>query len=146
MDFETTVKLHVYTVIAGTTRVPRVAEVATALNCAETEVKEAFLRLRQKRLLYLEADTAEIRMAPPFSAVPTDFLVQVGRKGYYANCVWDAYGVAAALRCDVTVEASCGCCGERLPMEVRNFAPVPYGWAAHFAVPAAHWWDDLVFT
>jgi hypothetical protein len=146
LDFETTVKLHVYTVIAETTRVPRIAEVATALTCAELEVKEAFLRLRQKRLLYLEPDTSEIRMAPPFSAVPTGFLVRAGSKAYDANCVWDAYGVAAALHCDVTVEASCGDCGEPLRMEVRDFSPVPHGWAVHFAVPAAHWWDDLVFA
>lgn len=146
MDFDTSVKQHVYGAIVESTRVPRIAQVAADLKCGEAEVKEAFLRLRQRRLLYLEPGTGEIRMAPPFSAVPTSFLVHAGGRAYYANCVWDAYGVAAALHCDADVEASCGDCGEPLAMQVRDSLPLPHGYAVHFAVPAAHWWDDLVFT
>jgi hypothetical protein len=31
-------------------------------------------------------------------------------------------------------------------LEVRDGRPVPRACAIHFAVPAAHWWDDIVHT
>lgn len=146
MDFDTTVKMHVYRTIADTTRVPRIAEVAGVLGCTTIEVEDSFLRLRVKRLLALEPGTSEIRMAPPFSAVETPFRVSVGSKSYFAPCVWDALGVSAALHVDVTVATTCGDCGEPMAMEVRGGAPVAQECAVHFAVPAAHWWDDIVFS
>jgi len=36
-------------------------------------------------------------MAPPFSGVETAFPAEVQGRRYYANCVWDALGVPAAL-------------------------------------------------
>ena len=85
-------------------------------------------------------------MAPPFSGVPTKFPVEANGKQYYANCVWDAYGIAAALHCDAISRASDGHTGEPLTLEVKNGRPILKPYVAHFAVPAAHWWDDLVFT
>jgi hypothetical protein len=138
--------LHVYQTIADTTRVPRRAEVARALGRSEAEVGGAFQRLFQKRLLVLEPDSGEIRMAPPFSAVETPFLTHVGEKSYHANCVWDALGVAAALHRDADVATTCADCGEPMSVQVRGGAVIAYPCAVHFAVPAAHWWDDIVFT
>lgn len=146
MDFDTTVKMHVYRTIADTTRIPLIAGVADSLRCAPGEVADSFRRLRAVRLLALEPETAEIRMAPPFSAVETPFRVRVGSKSYFANCVWDAYGVAAALHADATVATTCGDCGAPMTMEVRDGAPVLHEGVVHFAVPAAHWWDDIVFS
>ena len=85
-------------------------------------------------------------MAPPFSGVPTAFPVEANGKQYYANCVWDAYGIAAALHCDAISRASDGYTGEPLALEVKAGAPVLKPYVAHFMVPAAHWWDDLIFT
>jgi len=146
MDFDIAVKMHVYRTIAATTRAPTIAQVAQTLECTVEEVEEAFQRLFKKRLLVLEPDTSEIRMAPPFSAVETSFRVLVDGESYFANCVWDALGVAAALKRDVDVAATCGDCGQPMSMQVRRGAVVPEPWAVHFAVPAAHWWDDIVFT
>jgi hypothetical protein len=85
-------------------------------------------------------------MAPPFSGVPTAFPVDTQGKRYYANCVWDAFGIAAALRADAVSAAADGQTGEPLTLEVKNGRPVPQPYVAHFAVPAAHWWDDIIFT
>lgn len=146
MDFDVTVRLNIYQTIADTTRVPLIAEVARAFGRPASDVEESFHRLFKKRLLVLEPGTSEIRMAPPFSAVETPFRVFTGGKSYFANCVWDALGVSAALHTDVTVATTCGDCGAPMSMEVRGGAPVPQECAVHFAVPAAHWWDDIVFT
>lgn len=147
LDFDTTVKLNVYKVIAETTRAPTSAEVSMALNRTVEEVEAAFQRLYQKRLLVLEpGTTSRIRMAPPFSGVPTPFRVEVGKKTYYANCVWDALGIPAALHEDADVIASDGCTGEPMSLQVRGGNPVPQECVIHFAVPAAHWWDDIIYT
>ena len=147
MDFDTTVKLHIYSVIAETTQAPTSHEVAQSLNRPVEEVEEAFLRLYRKRLLVLEpGDASKIRMAPPFSGVQTPFLVKVREKTYYANCVWDALGIPAALHGDGDVISSDAQTGEPISLQVRGGAAVPQQCVIHFAVPAARWWEDIIYT
>ena len=147
MDFDTIVKMSIYETIAKTTKAPTSADVAKTLGARVEEVEAAFDRLHKKRLLVPEpGNMSQIRMAPPFSGVETPFLVKVRGKSYYANCVWDALGVPAALHEDAIVEASDGHTGEPLTLEVRNGKPVPQACAMHFAVPAARWWDDIIYT
>lgn len=146
MDFDTRVKMAVYDAVGRTGRVPRAVEIAAALDTAADKVHEAFRRLYAKRLLVLEPDTLEIRMAPPFSAIPTPFAVESQGTSYFANCVWDAFGIAAALHRDITVATSCGCCGQPMSLVVQDKAPIPAPGVVHFAVAAAHWWDDIVYT
>lgn len=147
MDMDTAVKGNVYETIAETTMAPTAAQVADSLHTSVAAVEEAFRRLCGKRLLVLErGSTSTIRMAPPFSGVATPFRVLVGDKAYYANCVWDALGVSAAFHRDAHVAASDGHTGEPLDLEVRDGKPLPRPCAVHFAVPAARWWDDIVYT
>ena len=111
------------------------------------DVEAAFERLHKGRLIVPEpGNPSQIRMAPPFSGVPTPFLARVQGKAYYANCVWDALGVPAALHVDALVEASDGHSGEPMTLEVRKGRPVPRECVIHFAVPAARWWDDIIHT
>src|ERR1043166_5630396 len=146
-ELDTKVKLAIYAVTAETGRVPDAAEISRKIDNNENEVLAAFARLQAKRLLVPEpGDPTRIRMAPPFSGVPTAFPVEALGRRYYANCVWDAYGVAAALHADAVIPASDGFSSERLILEVRDAKPILHPYIAHFAVPAAKWWDDIVFT
>ena len=147
MDFDTAVKLTIYETIARTTQAPTSVEVAKALSTSPEEVEAAFERLHKKRLLVPEpGNSSRIRMAPPFSGVETPFRVKVHDKIYYANCVWDALGIAAALQADAMIETSDGQSGEPMLLEVRHGQPVPEACVIHFAVPAAQWWDDILYT
>lgn len=147
MDFDTTVKLHIYETIARTTRPPTSREAGQALGAPAAEVEAAFERLHQKRLLVPEpGDPGRIRMAPPFSGVPTPFVVKANGMAYYANCAWDSLGIPAALHTDAEVEAADGYSGEPIMLEVKDGEPVPQECAIHFAVPAAHWWRDIIYT
>jgi hypothetical protein len=146
-QLDTEVKLTIYQATADMGVVPTSSEVARKIDIEETEVLEAFARLHKKRLLVPEpGDSSRIRMAPPFSGGATAFPVEVNGKRYYANCVWDAYGIAAALHADAIIPASDGHTGEPLTLEVKNGQPVLHPYVAHFAVPAAQWWDNIVFT
>ena len=146
-DFDTRVKLALYEITAETGRVPNSSAVSQKIDIDESEVVAAFGRLHAKRLLLPEPDDpSRVRMAPPFSGIATAFPVEANGRNYFANCVWDAYGIAAALHCDAVSRASDGHTGEPLTLEVKNGQPVLKPYVAHFAVPAAHWWDNLIFT
>ncbi|MGH7496849.1 MAG: organomercurial lyase [bacterium] len=147
MDFDTAVKLEIYKTIAVTTRPPLAAEIAAALRSPVEEVEAAYHRLYQKRLLVLEPGApSQIRMAPPFSGVKTPHVTRIEGKSYYANCAWDAFGIAAAFHRDADIASICGDCGAPLSFQIRNGNPLPQECAVHFAVPAAQWWDDIIYT
>ena len=68
----------------------------------------------------LDPITNEIRMAIPFSAVPTAYRVQAAGRWWYGNCAWDAIGICAALHADGRIETSCPDCGESIAVEVHK--------------------------
>jgi hypothetical protein len=109
-------------------------------------VLSAYARLRAQRLLVLEADGSSIRMAPPFSGVPTQHSIEMDGKQYFANCAWDAFGIPAALQRPGVVHSSCAQSGQPLHLSVGLDGPEPSDWLFHCLVPAAKWWDDIVFT
>jgi hypothetical protein len=109
-------------------------------------VREGWRSLHEAHALVLDPATDEIRMANPFSAVPTAFRVLANDRWWYANCAWDAFGILGALEVDGRVESSCPDCGEPYTIEVRDSAIDRSDLLFHCLVPAAHWWDDIVFT
>jgi hypothetical protein len=147
MTFETQVKLSIYRAFAETGRPPDAAAIAAALSVPRDEVLAAYAKLRADRVLFLEPDGATIRMAPPFSGVPTQHRVQSGGVEYFANCGWDALGIPAALRREGTVISRCEQSGDALELRVGADGPEARGdWVFHSLVRASKWWDDLVFT
>ena len=146
MDLDLEVKLAIYRHFAETARRPSPEEVAERVAAPVGEVLDAYRRLRAQRVLVLEADEASIRMAPPFSGVATQHRVDAGGLSYFANCAWDALGIPAALHRAATVQSRCEQSGEPLRLEVGLAGPEPSDWLFHCAVPASHWWDDIVFT
>jgi hypothetical protein len=143
---EIRIKVAVYRQFAETGRRPDPDEVARRAGVDRAHVLEAYQTLRAQRLLLLEADGATIRMAPPFSGIPTQHRVEVDGVEYFANCAWDALGVPAALGRSGRVRSRCEQSGEPLDLAVGTDGPEPSTWLFHCPVPAAHWWDDLVFT
>lgn len=121
------------------------APTATDLGLAE-EVVAGWRRLHEEHALVLDEATGELRMLNPFSAVPTAYRVQAGARSWYGNCAWDALGICAALHADGRVETSCPECGEPLAVEVRDERVDDESLLFHCLVPAARWWDDIVFT
>ena len=107
---------------------------------------EALRRLHDAHALVLEPDSAEIRMLNPFSAVPTAYRVEVGGRSWFGNCVWDAFGIPAALGVDGHVSTECLDCGESLEADLVDGRAEPDDLVAHILLPARRWWDDIVFT
>lgn len=147
MEFDAEVKLKIYEMTARNASIPNAAEVAYELGVPQELIVDAFERLYAKRLLVPEpGDRSKIRMAPPFSGIKTSFQVDVGDRTYYANCVWDAFGIPAALQMDGIIHTVDGFTEEPLQLEISEGLPRTLEYVAHFAVPAALWWDDIVYT
>ena len=127
-------------------RVPASAEVAAAAGREPAEVVAGWRRLQHQHALVLNPATDEIRMANPFSGVPTAYRVHAAGRWWYANCAWDAFGILGALDVDGRVESSCPDCGEPYTIDVRDSAISRTDLLFHCPVPAEHWWDDIVFT
>jgi hypothetical protein len=127
-------------------RAPTADEVADASGLLTSEVEAGWRELHRAHALVLNPATSEIRMANPFSAVPTAYRVHAAGRWSYGNCAWDALGICAALHTDGQVETSCPDCGETISLEVSGQRPDDEGLLFHCIVPAARWWEDIVFT
>ncbi len=146
MDFDTAVKLAIYRRFADSGRAPAPEDIAADTGSAAASVVASYARLHKKRMLVLEEDGASIRMAPPFSGVATQHIVEAAGIRYYANCAWDALGIPAALKREALVRSRCEQSHESLVLPVGVGGPADSDWLFHCLVPAAQWWDDIVFT
>jgi hypothetical protein len=126
-------------------RAPAAGELATDLGLDEAAVAAGWRRLHDGHALVLD-DAGAIRMANPFSGVPTSFRVEADGRSWFANCGWDGFGIGAALRVDSTIHTECHDCHEPLDLVVTNGRPDDTDLVFHVPVPAARWWDDIGST
>jgi hypothetical protein len=152
IPFDTTVRLAIMDAFLAGGR-PSPAAIAATLGAGARVVEAAVDRLAAGRAIVLRPGTRDILMAAPFAGVPTEFRVGVGMSLYHANCIWDALGIPAMLAgagrpADASIETRCADCAAPLSLAVRAGEVVadPPDAVAHFAVPAARWWADIVFT
>lgn len=140
------VRLSIYRSFAAHGTAPTIAQLAATLGLDETEVRASLTRLDAQRAIVLKPGTHDIWMAMPFSAVPTDYRVDWGTGAAFANCAWDAFGIAAALDRDVTIATRDPLDAAALTVQVKDGTVIPEDYLVHFAVPAAQWWSDIGFT
>jgi Alkylmercury lyase len=125
---------------------PSAADVAATTGTTRAEVLDAWRRLHAAHALVLDATGRNLRMANPFSAVPTPFGVVAAGRRWFANCAWDAFGICAALHADGRIETTCPDCGDPLTIAVTDGEPDDESLLFHCLVPARLWWEDIVFT
>ena len=141
------VRLDVLETARRTARVPDAGDVASRLGLGYDEVVQAFGHLAETHVYVLEpGDPARLRMANPFSAVPTGFRVEVGGRRYFGNCVWDALGIVSLLGGEGRVRTACPDCREEMLLDVSGGELAAIDAVVHFAVPARRWWDDIIHT
>ena len=126
-------------------RAPSTEEVAAVVGWSESEVRDGWRRLHDAHALVLDG-SGEIRMANPFSAVPTPFRVEAAGKSWYANCAWDAFGIGAALHVDSVIDTECADCHDPIRLAVLDGRPDDADLVFHVLVPAISWWQDIGFT
>lgn len=140
------VRAFIYTHLVEHDRPPSSREAAAALSIEPEQAADAYQRLHERHAILLEPDSSAIRMANPFSGVPTGFHVEANGHTYWANCAWDALGIPAALRVDARIEAICA--DSQTPTLIVVAGDTVHGHreVVHFPLPLRQWYDDLIRT
>lgn len=140
------IRHFIYSHLVDTTLPPSVDETARHFNISIEETGALYKELADHHAIFLEPETYTVRMAWPFSAIPTDFKVRANGKTYFANCAWDMLGIPAALHSDATIEAVCTESNETVQLQIKNGEVSDSSLLVHFLLPFSRWYDDLVYT
>jgi len=121
---EDSVRRYILTQYPLQGRAPSCREIEEALGLTGAEVQTILRRLHELDILYLEPGRLEIRLAYPFSSVPTRHVVKFEdwpeAKLVYAQCAVDALGIPFMFGHDLSVASSCAHCSKPITLEVRN--------------------------
>jgi hypothetical protein len=141
------VRVEVYASFARTGRAPGVDRLAARFSASTAEVEEALTALAAGRHLALGAE-GSIAMAHPFSSVPLGFSVMGKGTLWWGGCAWDSFALPHLLpwEGEVLVATRCPACSRPHAWSVGTQSPPDGDQVAHFLVPAAHMWDDVVHT
>ncbi|HKZ91250.1 MAG TPA: organomercurial lyase [Candidatus Limnocylindrales bacterium] len=141
------VRLAVYQGFANDAHPPTIDGLATTLDTDASSIHESLSRLSEARHVVLDAD-GRIVMAHPFASIPLDFSVMGRRTLWWGGCAWDSFAIPQLVPSDpeVLVATHCPGCGRPLAWVVDRESPPPGNEVAHFLVPMARAWDDVVHT
>jgi hypothetical protein len=132
--------------VAG--RPPTIGSLTDATGASAAEVRSGLAALHESRHVVLAGDGETIRMAHPFTSVPLGFSVMGAATVWFGGCAWDSFAFPHLLpgEPEVLVATRCPGCGAPHAWVVGTAGPPPGDQVAHFLVPAAHIWDDVVHT
>ena len=138
-------RLAVYRGFAADGRAPSVPELAASLGADEGAVRDGLAALAQARHLALGPD-GEIALAHPFAGGPFGFSVMGRRTLWWGGCCWDSFAIPNLVpdEPEVLVATTCPGCGRALAWTVTRDGPPAGDEVAHFLVPMAHVWDDVL--
>jgi hypothetical protein len=144
-EVDASLRHFVYQHILRKEKVPLVADMCRALSLPKPRIRASLERLCLSHAFMMQED-GELWRAAPFSAIPTAFPVRTSERSWFGNCIWDALGIPAMLKKDAMIDAACGCCNYRMPIEIKGGKLLSKAGVIHIAVPARHWYKDVVFT
>lgn len=144
--FDWSIRNHIYATILEQGIQPTYASVAAGLGGTADRARTAYERLHERHAIFLTPGTHDIRMAHPFSGMPTPFRVYANGRAYWANCAWDALGIPAALHTDARIEAETADDGKPIRLAVADGRVTGWDGVVHFALPFRRWYDDLIRT
>jgi hypothetical protein len=140
-------RLAVYRSFAATGRAPSAGDLAERLASDVPAVRDGLQELADARHLVLD-EQGRIVMAHPFSAVPLGFAVMGAQTLWWGGCAWDSFALPHLLAGagELLVATRCPACQRPHAWNVGTQGPPDGDQVAHFLVPAARMWDDVVRT
>jgi hypothetical protein len=82
----------------------------------------------------------------PFQVLPPSIAWKRMASNTLPTCAWDALRIPAALHKAATAHSRCAQPEEPFHLNVGLQGPEASDWLFYCLVPAAQWWDDIVFT
>jgi hypothetical protein len=125
---------------------PTCAELGAQFGETAQSIRATLNGAKMGKTIHMRPDGSEILMAGPFAAGPTAFRVIGHSAAWWANCIWDAFGVAVIAGEPTHVATHCPDCNDPIDFRADPSTPPAGDTVAHFLVPAKRWYDDLEFT
>ena len=140
-------RLAIYLDLAQSGRAPEVIELAHRFEVDASDVRTGLRTLAAARHLALDSDD-RVLMAHPFATIPLGFSAMGRATLWWGGCAWDSFALPHLLpdEPEVLVSTTCPGCGRAHAWVVGRKAPPDGEQVAHFLVPVARIWDDVVHT
>ncbi len=140
-------RLAVFRGFASTGKCPTQSELASNFGVTEGHVVEGIHQLATQRYIVIDAES-NVLMAHPFSSIPLGFSVMGKTTLWWGGCAWDSFALPHLVESDpeVLVATSCPNCKNALAWNVNRKTAPKGSEIAHFLVPVANMWDDVVHT
>lgn len=134
--------------IAELGHAPSPEALAGRVGCDVATLDVHLRRLADAHALLLHPGSTRPWVVHPFALAPGSCWVRTPRRGYWANCLYCAFGIAAALDLPAIVTTRYGGEGETALYEVKRGAGVtsPGGDVFHLSTPPVRWWDNVIFA
>lgn len=134
---------YVLTQLILTGAAPSPNAIGDALAVSEQTARGALHRLHENHGLVLHPDGEEVWVAHPFSCTPTAFWVEGDERGWWASCIWCAFGVIALVGEPARIHTRLGGEDEAVAISVAGGSISPPSLVAHFPIPVAPAWDNV---
>jgi hypothetical protein len=138
-------RLAIYRGLASDGVVPSIDALAASVGASEEDVRGGIRELAAARHVVLDGD-GRIVMAHPFATVNLGFSVMGATTLWWGGCCWDSFAIPHLVpdEPEVLVATTCPGCGRPHAWTVNRYGPPEGRQVAHFLVPMAHVWDDVL--
>jgi len=123
---------------------PTLDELAAAAGADAAHIERSLRALHEAHALLLHPHKCEPWVVHPFALSPGGCWVETPQRGYWANCLYCALGIAAALHSDAIVTTRLGGESETRTYRVADGALLDTDGVFHLSTPAARWWDNVI--
>jgi hypothetical protein len=125
---------------------PDHAAIAAEARCPVDQIEPSLQRLGEARALLLHPNSTKPWIVHPFALAPASCFVETARHGYWASCLYCAFGVATAVNEDAVITTRFGCESETATFRIVGRELLDARGVFHFGTPFARWWDNVVFA
>lgn len=129
--------------IAELGHAPSTTELAARAKVSIEAVEASLQRLHDTHSLLLHPGSTRPWVVHPFALSPAACWVQTPARGYWASCLYCAFGIAACLRTDAVVSTRLGGESTAVTYAIANGA-VSSTDVFHLSTPVARWWDNVI--
>lgn len=130
--------------IAELGHAPSLSELAGRAGIAVGEAEAALRRLHEGHALILHPNRCEPWVVHPFALSPGSCWVETAERGYWANCLYCALGIAAALKAGTRITTRLGGEARTALYRVEGGRLLDTDGVFHLSTPARHWWDNVI--
>ncbi len=132
--------------IADLGHAPSNEELALELDLTLSDLEASLRRLHEAHALLLHPHACRPWVVHPFALSAGSCWVETTTRGYWANCLYCGFGIAAALRSNAVITTRLGGEGKTVRYLVENGIPNETSDVFHLSTPVAHWWDNVIFA